>query len=122
MNKSKQSKAEEWQLNRELQDASLVFQNNPSQENLSTLNVLKEKMEQMYDKKVEGIIVRSRARWNEHGEKNSKYFFNLEKRDHIRKHIRKLRLSGVITVHPFEILEGAKNFFENLYKSRKKLP
>ena len=25
-------------------------------------------MEQMYDKKVEGIIVRSRARWYEHGE------------------------------------------------------
>ena len=74
-------------------------------------------MEQIYDKKVEGIIVRSRSRWYEHGEKNSK-----EKRSHIRKHIRKLRLSGVITVHPFEILEGAKNFFENLYKSRKKLP
>jgi len=106
MNKSKQRKAEEWQLNRELQEASLVFQNNPSQENLSTLNILKEKMEQMYDKKVEGLIVRSRARWYEHREKNSKYFFNLEKRNHIRKHIRKLRLSGVITIDPFEILEG----------------
>ena len=34
-------------------------------------------------KKVEGIIVRSRARWHEYGEKNSKYFFNLEKRNHI---------------------------------------
>ena len=119
MSKSRQRKLEEWQLNREFQEASFVFQNNPSQENLSTLNVLKEKMEQMYDKKVEGIIIRSRARWYEHGEKNSKYFFNLEKRNHIRKHIRKLRLSGVITVDPFEILEGEKKFYENLYKSRR---
>ena len=119
MTKSQQRKAEEWQLNREFQEASSVFQKNPSQENLSTLNVLKEKMEQMYEKKVEGIIVRSRARWYEHGEKNSKYFFNLEKRNHIRKHIRKLRLSGVITVDPFEILEGEKKFYENLYKSRR---
>ena len=79
---------------------------------------LKEKMEQMYDKKVEGIIIRSRARWYEHGEKKSKYFFNLEKRSHIRNHIRKLRLSGVITVDPFEILEGEKKFSENVYKSR----
>ena len=47
-------------------------------------------MEQIYDKKVEGIIVRSQARWLEHGEKNPKYFFNLEKRNHIRKHIWKL--------------------------------
>ena len=64
-------------------------------------------MKQMYDKKVEGIIVRSRARWYEHGEKNSKYFFNLEKRNHIRKDIRKL-----ITVDPFEILEGGKIFLK----------
>ena len=62
----------------------------------------------MYDTKFEGIIVRSRARWYEHGEKNSKYFLNLGKRNHIRKHIRKLRLGDVITVDPFEILEGER--------------
>ena len=67
-------------------------------------------MEQMYDKKVEGIIIRSRARWYEHGEKNQNISLILEKRNHIRKHIRKLRLSGVITVDPFEILEGGKKF------------
>lgn len=65
--------------------------------------------DKMYDKKVESITVRSRARWYEQGEKNSKYFFNSEKRNHIREHIRKLRLSGVITVDPFEILEERKN-------------
>ena len=36
-------------------------------------------------------------------------FLNLEKRNHIRKHIRKLYRSGVITTDPFE----------NLYKSRR---
>ena len=56
-------------------------------------------------KKVEGIIVRSRARWHEYGEKNLKYFFNLEKRNHVRKHIQKLCLSGITTTDPFEILE-----------------
>ena len=79
-------------------------------------------MEQLYDKKVDGIIIRSRTRWYEHGEKNFKYFFNLEKRNHIRKHIRKLWLTGVITVDPFEILEGEKKFYENLYKSRRNCP
>ena len=78
-------------------------------------------MEQMYDKEIEGIIVRSRARWYEHGEKNSKYFFNLEKRNHVRKHIRKLRLSGVITVDPFEILEGEKNFFMKIFINQEKI-
>ena len=53
---------------------------------------MKEKLEQLYEKRVEGIIVRSRARWHENGKRNSKYFFNLEKRNHIRKYIRKLNL------------------------------
>lgn len=75
MTKSHQRNAEEWQLNREFQEGSSVFQKNPSQENLSNLNVLKENMEQVYDKKVEGIVVRSRVRWYEHGQKNSNFFF-----------------------------------------------
>lgn len=70
----------------------------------------------MKKKKVEGIIVRSRARWYEYEEKNSKYFYNLEKRNHIKKHIRKLRLSVVITANPFEILNAEKKYYENLYK------
>lgn len=69
MRKSEQREAEEWQLNRELLEAFSAFQNNLSQENFSNLNILKGKMEQTYDKKVEGKIVKSRARWYEHGEK-----------------------------------------------------
>ena len=80
---------------------------------------MKERTEKYYEEKVEVIIVRSRARWHEHGERNSKYFLNLEKRTHIRKHIRKLYRSGVIITDPFEILETEKQFYENLYKSRR---
>ena len=80
----------------------LLFQNEPSEENLLTLNVLKERMEKMHKEKVEGIIVRSRARSHEHGEKNSRYFLNLEKQNHVKKHVQKLRLSGIITSEPFK--------------------
>lgn len=41
-------------------------------------------------------------------------FLNLEKRNHFRKHIRKLNLSGVITSNPFEILEGVKTFLKKI--------
>ena len=33
------------------------------------------------------LTSRSRARWYEHGQKNSEYFLNLEKLNHRRKHI-----------------------------------
>ena len=68
MNKCKQQKIEEQQLNNQFQEATSAYQDSPTQENLSALNVLKEKMEQLYEKKVEGIIVRSRARWHEYGD------------------------------------------------------
>jgi len=119
MNKCKEKKAGEQILNKQLQDAFVIFQNNPSQENSAALNTVQERIEKLYEKNVEGIIVRSRARWHEHGEKNSKYFFNLEKRNHIKKHIQKLRMCGVITTDPFEILEAEKTFYENLYKSKR---
>ena len=70
INKCKQHKTEEQQLNDQFQEATLAYQDNPTQEKLSALNVLKEKMEQLYKKKVEGTIVRSRARWHKYGEKN----------------------------------------------------
>ena len=73
MEKCKQQNLEEQQLNRQFQEATATYQNCPSQENLSALNVLKEKLEHVYEKKVEGIIIRSHARWHEHGGKNSKY-------------------------------------------------
>ena len=54
---------------------------------------------------------------HEHGEKSTKYFPNLEKRNHVKKHICKLAISGVITTEPFEILDEQKRFYQNLYKS-----
>ena len=79
--------------------------------NLEKINV---QLELLEEKKMQGIIVRARARWHEYGEESNKYFFNLEKRNHIRKHIRKLSLSGVITSNLYEIKEGARTFYKKL--------
>ena len=81
MNKYKDKEKSFWQVNEGFQNAHLVFQNDPSEENVLALNERKNR--KMYEEKVEGIIVRSRERCHEHGEKNFRYFLNLEKRDHI---------------------------------------
>ena len=49
------------------------------------------KLQKIAENKTKGAIIRSKARWYEHGERNSKYFMNLEKRAHERKHIVKLK-------------------------------
>ena len=75
-------------------------------------------METFYDKKIEGTIIRSRARWHEYGEKSNKYFLSLEKRNNVRKHVRKLCLSGVITTDRKKVLEASSDFYKNLYSSQ----
>ena len=44
----------------------------------------REKIESFYEEKTRGIIIRARARWHEYGEKSSKHFLNLEKRNHVK--------------------------------------
>ena len=53
----------------------------------------------------------------QHGERSSKYFLNLEKRNHVKKHIRKLYINGSITTDPLKILNEQKRFYQELYQS-----
>ncbi|WP_284120951.1 hypothetical protein, partial [Klebsiella pneumoniae] len=76
--------------------------------NLNTLNEAKETLESYYEEKTRGVIIRARARWHEHGERSTKYFLNLEKLNHVKKHIRKLLICGAITSDPFGILNEQK--------------
>ena len=63
-------------------------------------------------------MIRSRARWCEEGEKHSKYFLNLEKRNHNNKTINKLQLeNGNVIVDSEEILNQQKLFYKKLYKT-----
>ena len=78
-------------------------------------------MELFYEEKVKEIIIRARDRWYEHGEKSTKYFFNLEKRNHIKKHMRKLKINGSVTTDPFNILSEQRRFiYQQLFMSRNK--
>ena len=45
----------------------------------------------MNDKQAGGVMIRSKARWVELGEKNSKYFCGIEKRNYKNKTITKLK-------------------------------
>ena len=51
-------------------------------------------------------------------ELSSKYFLNLEKRNHVKNHMRKLKISGTIKTDPFIILSEQKLFYQDLYTSK----
>lgn len=56
----------------------------PNNTNVNAFHSAKENLELFYEEKVQGIVIRARARWHEHGERSSKYFLNLEKRNHVK--------------------------------------
>ena len=47
---------------------------------LDVLDTKKQKLEKLIEYRTKGSILRARCRWNNEGEKNTKYFLNLEKR------------------------------------------
>ena len=93
------------------------FENDSNDTNSTLLWIAQKELETFYEKKVEGIIIRSRARWYEHGERSSKYFLNLEKGNHVKKHIRRLCINGLLTTDPLKILNEPKCFYQELYQS-----
>jgi len=94
--KAMKRKEKEMNLQKELAKAKQLLDSDPNADNANALNSTKENLELLYDEKLQGIIIRARARWWEHGEKSTKYFLNLEKRNHVKKHVRKLKTSGSI--------------------------
>ena len=60
---------QEEELNKCYQEAVLMFQINPCDNMHLALEKCKEDFEALYKEKVEGIILRTRARWHEHSKK-----------------------------------------------------
>ena len=72
--RAKANREEENTMQKKYQDAQANFEKNPSVETRKALEECKMGIERFDDKKTEGIILRSRARWDEQGEKSNKYF------------------------------------------------
>jgi len=80
---------------------------------------VKRELDEIYEKKSIGYQIRSRAKWVEQGEQSTKYFLNLEKNRQNNNCINALRNDDGNTVTTdTEILQVAKNFYTDLFKSR----
>lgn len=87
---------------------------------LIKLQEARKKLEEKYQYITEGIILRSKAEWYEHGEKNSKYFLNLEKQNKNKSCIRKIKSGSTEVSSEREILKQIKDFYVNKYASQER--
>ena len=114
--KNRIKRNKERDLQKEIDDIMTLLQSNRSKENIAKLYQLRAKLNQIAEYKTEGAMIRSRIRWHEQGEKNTKYFLNLEKRRFTKTHITRLKTDEEReTTCENEILEMQRAFYENLY-------
>ena len=81
--------------------------------------LLQEELISIREYKMKGVLLRSRARWVAEGEKITKYFCGLEKRNYVSKQVNKRAASNGSELHEAEdIIQEVKTFYERLYQKK----
>ena len=115
--KKKKENEKERQLEGEID--ILEKRDNINENDRVILNEKKEELKNLREKRMEGVLLRSKARWIAEGEKNSSYFCNLEKRHFVSKTMTKLKgNNGEEVTEANKLVESVKNFYEKLYERR----
>lgn len=87
----------------------------------SKLYNLRSEKDEIIEYRTKGAMLRSRTRWHNEGEKNTKYFLNLEKRHYRQGTIIRLKKSeNDFATTDKEILHECEPFFKDLYSSKMK--
>jgi exonuclease III len=71
------------------------------------------------ENRMHGVLIRSRARWIADGEKVTKYFCSMEKRNYVNKHMFKLKKQDeTVLTDSKDIISEVNRFYERLYAER----
>ena len=92
------------------------MKNLTSEENRKLYNHYKNELEAIYDHIANGIRIRRKCEWYEHGEKSTKFFLNLEKKRSVQTWIRKLIAEEKEITDHKEISKNIKAFYKTLFK------
>ena len=85
---------------------------------LNEYDNLKAELQSIYEKKGRSAIFRSKCRWVEEGERPTKYFFNLEKKNYNKKTITELHGEDGTTIeNERQILDSIEKYYSELYKT-----
>ena len=87
-----------------------------NENDLVLLEAKKEELRLPRKQKLEGMIVRSKIKWIQEGERPSKYFCHLEKRNFVQKHSSFIeKEDGEVLFDQDETVKETKDFYETLY-------
>ena len=93
-----------------------------TEESANRLQQHKDELEQLRRPQIEGLIVRSRTEWHEEGERSSKYFLGLEKRNALRKCVATLKIGDQILTRTSSILTAFTENLSTKYNKQNTMP
>ena len=113
--KKKKTNEEEKLLEKELK--TLEQKQTKNEEDVQIIESKQDRLKEIRDKRMEGVLIRSRARWISEGEKITNYFCNLEKRHFVSKNMAKLIDKDDNVLHnQTDILKEVESFYKCLYE------
>ena len=119
IHKKRSRDAEEKKAVKEITELEEKTQSAPNRENVENLQVAKERLELIRKYKLEGLIVRSRAKWCEEGERSSSYFLSLEKRMFSDKLIASLKDDNdELITDQQQIMNRIVDYYREVFKKR----
>ena len=116
--RAKTEKDRKENLQRKMQITQTRCVQNPCDELKNIFEECKAELENFYEEKANGLIVRARARWHEYGKKPYKIFFEFGKEKLFQKTHKVVWLSGVITKDYQKILDSSSEYYKNLHSSK----
>ena len=104
-----------WGLEKQISD----IENSSSLDiNINRKRELENQLNEIIDTKSKGAQIRPRANWVNEGEKNTKYFLSLEKKNQSNNVITKLNTENGIVSSESDVLKEMCSFYEQLYTSK----
>ena len=120
--KAQMNHNKENEIKRQLDELDNLICNNFQHPDINNIlekySKLKKDFELIYEQKGKAAMFRSKCRWLENGERPTKYFFNLEKRNHNKKIVTELITENESAIKDENlILDKIESFFKDLYTS-----
>ena len=111
----KEKKANMKILTDEIENLDQQYMDHPSDDTYQQLDTAKRELEDINKEKLLSSVFRSKCEWAEHGERNSKYFLNLEKQNYTNKHITSLKVDKENITKGPKILKEIHTYYKKLY-------